>query len=167
MKYTRRFFYLAITLTVLLIAVGYLLEGLPWVSALVLALGILWSFCQWRKQHWFNHLALIALSGIVLAGVFLSVQVQLLLFGISLAMVAWDLGLFAARLQEYSESVLLITQERAHLFRLLQVFVLGIALAEAGLLIQIRITFGWGFLLALLGFWGLSNILKYFRRETD
>jgi hypothetical protein len=86
--------------------------------------------------------------------------------GLIAALSAWDLDHLTQRVKNASQVGERHDLEQRHLWRLLIVDGLGLLLAEAALHIRVRLDFGLALLLGLLSIVGLSQALRFLRRET-
>jgi hypothetical protein len=153
-------------LAALALAAGY--GPSRWGAALVIAaLGLLWLVGQRRRIEWLASPLLVILTGAAMLGMWWGAPKGLMLIGAVLALAAWDVDHFTQRLTsvEYGESVR--TLERSHILRLLSVTVLGLALGAIALVSQVRLGLGLVFLLGLLAILGLSQAVRFLRRESD
>lgn len=148
------------------LAMGYALDGVWQGALLIVALGFLWLFDQWRGGSWVASVGLVFFVGAAAAGLWLDLGDVWMLLGVVAALSAWDLDRFARR-QKNAERVENVQQlERRHLWRLLIVDGLGFLLAVVGLGLKIKVSFGVALLLVLLAVLGLSRVVGFLRRES-
>lgn len=158
---------ISIILAALLPATGYALGGLWIGAALSVALGGLWLAAQQRSWRGIEALGLVGFAALAGVGVLLGLAGPILLAGLVVALVAWDLDRFAQRLQKAGHVEAERELARAHLQRLLIVVGLGQLLAMVAGGIQIPLSFGWIAGLAVLAVLGLSRAIRALNREGD
>ncbi|MCH7663347.1 MAG: hypothetical protein IH859_05685 [Chloroflexi bacterium] len=167
MKTTQPALIFSIGLAGVSLSVGFLLVNSFSLAALATVLmGVWWigiSF-SWR---WLHGLELFAFWGLTVVGVLLEVGVIWLAFGLVAALAAWELGHFSRRMAAYPPSDDLEQIARRHHLRLLLVSITSIGLITAALGFQLRLPFGWAFVLALLALIGLSQAVGYLRRAGE
>jgi hypothetical protein len=147
------------------LAVGYALGGAWPGTLLILALGLLWLFDQWRGGGRVASVALVFFVGAAAVGLWLDLGDVWMLLGVVTALSAWDLDRFAQRQSNVRvENIQLL--ERRHLRRLLIVDGVGFLLAAVGLGLKIKVSFGAALLLVLLAVLGLSRAVGFLRRES-
>lgn len=152
----------------LTLALAYLL-GSIWTGAVPLVvLGLLWLLEQLKVAHagrvWSSLLLLLHLIAAAL-GIWLELNGPLLLGGVVLALIAWDLEHFVLRVQ--SAPPLPVHQKLAqqHLGRLLAVAATGLSLGLVALLVEIDLTFALALLFGLLLFLALAQVVTFLRRS--
>lgn len=166
------------------LAIGYGLHGQPIGTLIFIAFGVLWLVGQRYALRASAGLGLLGFSAGVLLGTLYGVSNGWMLVGITAALIAWDLQHF---IQHMHASVHVETDpadtaredtgghidaatralERAHLQRL--GLVSGAGLLLGGLALTIRLTLGFGVVLALglVAIFGLSRLIHYLRQESD
>jgi hypothetical protein len=146
---------------------GYALNGLWGGAVLALAIGLLWLVGQRYGKGWVASVALIVFAGMAGVGLQLRWGTGWALFGMVAALSAWDLGHFAQRLRFAGQVEDVCGLERQHLRRLLIVDGLGLLFASIALVIRVELGFGLALALGLLAVVGLSQALRFLRRESD
>ena len=162
-----RITYIVIFLTALIPAAGFALTG-AWPLALpCVALGALWLIGFARRLEGLGSFMLVAFIIAAGVGVNLSQSAIWAPPTVVLALAAWDLERFGARLRLADESRETRELERRHLWRLLAVSGLSLALAWAAmgsrLKLDMAVALGLGFLAIL----GLSQVIRSLARESD
>ena len=165
------------------LALGYGLNDQLLGILIFIALGLLWLVGQRYAAQVSAGLGLLGFTTGALLGAFYGVANGWVLVGITAALVAWDLHHFIqhARVAEptdadNTEANIAYTNfrsenmralERAHLQRL--ALVSGTGLLLGGLALTIRLTLGFGVVLALglVAIFGLSRLIRYLRQESD
>jgi hypothetical protein len=160
-------------LSVFFLALGFALSGLWAGTAAILAVGVLWLLGQLRPPgqpgalRWTSSAAFVMLVLGAAVAMLLSVGAAWPLLGLVAALVTWDLDQFARRMQAAGRVDDGPGLERRHVQRLLVVAAIGCLLAFAGLVLRLRLSFGWALLLAAVAMLGLSLIVGYMRRVGD
>ena len=163
---TRILTFSAITLATASMIVGYLLAGLPWVTAIILFLGILWIIAEIRGWRWPGSLILFLIF--IAAAVGIEVQVAPIwsIVAATLALAAWEFSYFYRTILNAScvrmEDVLIMRHNR----RVVVITIIGILLAWATTQVQINISFGIVLLLAIVSLLGLSRAVVFLRRSA-
>jgi hypothetical protein len=164
---TRKVLPVSTVLATGLLAVGFGLHDTWNRALLVLAAGALWLLGQRLGWRWVASTVLIFFVLMAILGIWLAVPGEWLLLGWVAALSAWDLEHFARNMADagYVEDAQGL--ERSHLRRLLIVDGLAVLLGELALRIKVKIGFGAVFVLALLAVLGLSQAIRFLRREGD
>jgi len=162
-----RITFVLIILTALIPAAGFVLTG-AWPLALpCVALGVLWLIGFARRLDGLGSFMLVAFIAAAGVGVNLSQSAIWAPPTVILALAAWDLERFGARLRLADESGETRELERRHLWRLLAVSGLSLVLAWAALGSRLKldmvVALGLGFLAIL----GLSQVIRSLARESD
>lgn len=158
---------IATILAALLPAIGYALGG-RWVGAVAsVALGGLWLAAQQRGWNGVEALGLVGFVSLAAVGVLLGLAAPMLLVGVVVALVAWDLDRFARRLRSAGHVEAERALVRAHLQRVLLAVGLGLLLSLVAGGIQIPLSFGWIVGLAVLAVLGLSRAVRALNREGE
>ncbi len=121
----------------------------------VLAVGAGWGAAHWLARPWLSPLAFVFLVGCAAAGLWRDVPAAWLVAGVAVALAAWDLDGFAARLARYEPRPDQTRLVKNRLGRLLGVIGPGIILGEAALIF--RLTLGLGVVAAV----GLSAFIIF------
>ncbi len=164
---TARLMLISTTLAASALTLGYALNGLWGGALLILALGILWLMGQRYGWGWMASVALVVFMGAAAIGLQLRWGVGWALLGMMAALSAWDLDHFAQRLARAGQAGQARELERQHLRRLLLVDGLGLLLAAIALGLQVKLDFGLACILGLLAIVGLSQAIRFLRRESD
>jgi hypothetical protein len=151
-----------------LISAGGLTASGAWPLALLcIAFGALWLLAHRRRWDAAASLCLLAFIGAAGVGVNLrggGIWAPLVMV---LALAAWDLGRFVARLSGAGASDDTHDLERRHLLRLAVVSGLGLALAWVALVARLKLDLAALLLLGLLAILGLSQLVRALARESD
>ena len=165
------------------LAIGYGLNDQLLGVLIFIALGLLWLVGQRYAVQASAGLGLLGFTTGALLGALYGVSSGWVLVGITAALVAWDLHHFIqhTRVAEPADadnpeaniayanfrSENMRALERAHLQRL--ALVSGSGLLLGGLALTIRLTLGFGVVLALglVAIFGLSRLIRYLRQESD
>jgi hypothetical protein len=162
-----RITFILIFLTALIPAAGFVLSG-AWPLALpCLALGALWLIGFARR--WVGLGSLMLLAFIIAAGVGVSLSQSAIWAPptVVLALAAWDLERFGARLRLADTSQETRELERRHLRRLFAVSGLSLALAWAAMGSRLKLDMAVALALGLLAILGLSQVIRSLARESD
>ena len=161
-----RFRFVSTLLAVAILAAGHAASDLRVETLLVLAVGLAWLIGQRRGWGWVASAALAASVGAAANGLQLWGGDIWAPVGLIAALSAWDLDHLTQRLMNASQVGERHDLERRHLWRLLVVDGLGLLLTEVALHIRVRLDFGLALLLGLLSIVGLSQAIRFLRRET-
>ena len=164
---TARLMLISTILAASTLGLGYALNGLWGGALLALAVGILWLIGQRYGGGWVAFMSLALFVGMAAAGLELRWGAGWTLLGIVAALSAWDLDHLAQRLRHAEQVREERRLERQHLWRLLSVDGLGLLFAAIALGIRIELGFGLALILGLLAVVGLSQALRFLRRESD
>ncbi len=163
----------SIGLSVFSLALGYALSDL-WAGVVaVSAAGGLWLLGQLRPPgqpgalSWISSVCLVVQAVAAAAAVLIGVWGGWSVIGLVAALVAWDLDQFAQRMGAAERVDDAPGQERRHIQRVLIVAGIGGLLGIAGLVLQVRLSFGLALLLAVLAMLGLTLIIGIMRRAGD
>ena len=137
-----------------------------WAAAVGLV-AVLWLLGYWRGLAWVASVGLVGLVVAAAAGLMLGLGAGWMVFGLVVALCAWDLHRLVLCLNSVEQVEGEAILERRHLQRLLLVAGLGSLLAALALEIEVRLTFLMALLLGLLAAWGLSRAVDFLRRESD
>jgi hypothetical protein len=148
------------------LGMGYIYRDL-WIWTLaIVALGLLWLFGLWRRWEWASSAGWILYTAGAAAGLLQGAGFGWMLFGLSMALIAWDLDAFGRRLQSAQRVERKEDLERRHLLRLAVVSAMGWLLAAIAIGARLELGFGVVLLLALLAAFGLSRTLALARRQS-
>jgi hypothetical protein len=143
---------------------GYFQSGLSLVAIGCFVIGLLWLFSQQRRWTWVASLAFFVFVGAAGVGVWIKLSPILMAFSVLGSLSAWDLDDFSRRLRGAAAEDDLRKLEKNHLLRLASLGTIGLALILAALLIHLRISFGWLFLLAFMVVLGVMQLADRLRR---
>jgi hypothetical protein len=148
-------------------ALAYGLAGL-WIGVgLLAALGLLCLVGQWRGWDWVLSVGLVLFVTAAAIGLWLNLPAGWMLVGMVAALSAWDLDRFARRLKRAGHVERARELERSHLWRLLVVDALGMAVAAVALGLRVEFGFGAALFLGLIAVLALSRAIGWLRRESD
>ena len=160
-----RLMWVGLLLAVALLALGHAWNG-AWTGALiVLAAGALWWVGQRLKWGWTASAGLVIFAGAAANGFYFPNGSDWALPSLIAALSAWDLAHFNRRLSVGLAETRAL--ERRHLRRVLLVDGLGLALAAAAWMVRVRLDFGLACVTGLIGIMGVSQIVRYLRRESE
>lgn len=149
------------------LAWGYYDGGYRHVAFGLLGFGLLWALAQWRRWTWSASLGLLAVTAAAAAGLWLELAAGWMVVGALGGLLAWDLSDFARRLRCAPPRRDMQTLEKVHLARLAILFVFGLLLATGAMLLQLRFTFEWALLLALVAALGITRLVAWLRRGGE
>jgi hypothetical protein len=162
-----RITYIVIFLTALISTAGFVLAG-AWPLALpCVALGVLWLIGFARRLEGLGSFMLVAFIVAAGVGVNLSQSAIWVPPVVILALAAWDLERFGARLRLADTSPETRELERRHLWRLLAVSGLSLALAWAAMGSRLKLGMAVALGLGFLAILGLSQVIRALARESD
>lgn len=144
----------------LALASAYALEPLWAGMALSLSLGLFSLTGQAAGWRWSASLALSGFVILAATGVVLRLAPVAMLLATTLALVAWDLLRFAARLSNVGLVANQPALARAHLRRLGLVAVPAMLLGALALAIRVSLNFGWALFLSFTILFVLSRLLR-------
>jgi len=150
---------------VALLAWDWALGGFALAAVLLATSGLLWIIAEtrhWRPAAYLGFFLVTLAAG---AGEWFRLPSGPLLLSVGLALAAWDLSDFSRRVVLASKEDDILGLERRHLARLGLVLGIGVGLSGAALnLHSLRFKFEFAALLALLGAWGLTQLILRLRR---
>lgn len=147
-------------------AIGYVLSGRSGGAVIFVLLGGGWWMGErWRAvppsvRRWLRAAGLVSFVGGAVNGLWLEVGAGWMLLGVLGALAAWDVMHVAARLRAVDQVIHREALERAHLRQLLLAEGFGGLFGAAGLLMRLDLRFGIALLLGLLGFVGISRLIR-------
>ena len=147
------------------LALGYARDGWGVPPLLILFLGAVWLFAQWRGRWHFSAMGLALAVFAAAVGLVLGFNTGWMFAGVLFSLAAWDLAGFRDRMQFASAGNDMPGMERRHLLRLGLLSVVGIILASLPVFVRWRFNFEWLILLALLAALGLSQLVLWFRQR--
>ena len=164
MKIIQRAFYFSLILTAAVFTAAFLAHGFPALSLIPFLITLFWALAEHRHWYWATTPAWIGLVLLLLLANSLKIHWVYLLLGILTGLTAWDISRWmrltgrAQRLEDESAIV------RTHLRRLGGVLLFGFLLSLLGINLQVKISFGWAFLLGLIPILALNRVVAYLRR---
>lgn len=162
---SRIFLIASIVVSSLCLAIGYWLGGLLAIALSVLLWGAFWLIAVRRGWSWFANIGLLETFSLAAAALWLKLPAVWMLAGALGSLLAWDLTAFTHRLQLGAPQDDLRILERNHLIWLGLLAGLGLLLSIAAAWIPLRLTLGWGLLLAALAGLGLLSLITWLLRE--
>ncbi len=154
-------------LATLALALGYAREARWEEWALIAGAGVLWLIGQQMTWRWMPAIGFAFFVSMAARGAWLHLQAALMLVAVVAAMTAWDLSEFQLRLPPTRPVGSTLDLERQHLWRLVLVDALGLALAALALEVRIDLGLGSALLLGVLVVVGLSQAVRFLRRQSD
>jgi len=162
----RRLAFLNIVLAYGVFSLGYTLQGYWYISVIFASLVAAWIIAAGRNWDWVPSGLFVLSTLAVGAGIYISVDIPWLIFGLLFTIFAWDLHALAHR---YDRAGMIIDESSLtfrHIRRLIIFEGLGLVLAFIALSSRIQVSFGWLVLLALVTFLGLSYGISYMIRKS-
>jgi hypothetical protein len=156
--------YLGAILSVVILVLEYFFQGMTYQTLALVVVGVVWVLGQIRWT-WIGSLGMVFVTIAALAGVFLGLPVLPMISAIMFAFIAWDLSDFNGRLKLAAKQDDVRNLERNHLLRLGLVLGAGWGVVLLTRIIRVRFTFEIAALLALLGVWGISQLVGKLRRN--
>jgi hypothetical protein len=145
---------------------GYVRAGLEMPSRWILIIGIIWLLSQWWHWTGFSSVILFVYVSFAAFGLILGLDFGWMLAGSVFALFAWDMSEFRRRLRFAAVDDDLPGMERRHIARLTLLVFGGLLLVTVALYIQVKFTFEWGMLLAVVTMLGLIQLINWFRRQN-
>jgi drug/metabolite transporter (DMT)-like permease len=146
-----------------LIALAYAMNEYYLLAVLPLILGVLWLLDHRLRWQHLASLVLVIFSMFCVLGYWLQLSMPVLVLAISAAVAAWDLDHFSRRIQAQPPVRAFDRMQKYHIKQLAFVIGIGIALAQAILLIQITLNFWVIFVLTLIVIISLTRVLVIIR----
>jgi hypothetical protein len=160
--------YLTFAMLILAMAsmvVGYIIAELPWVTAIILFLGILWIVAELRGWRWPGSLILFLLVISAAIGIVVQVDPIWSILATAFALATWELSYFNRTIQNAAW----VRMERLivdrHNRRVLVATLISVLLAWVTTQIQVDFGFGIALLLAIITLFGLSRAFVFLRRS--
>jgi len=148
----------------LALVAGYYQSGLSSVAIGCFVLGLLWLLSQRRNWYWVASPGLFIFVAAAGIGVWIGLNPILMAFSVLGSLLAWDLADFSRRIHAAAPEDDLRRLQEKHLVRLVSLGAVGLALILAALLMRLRISFGWIFLLTIAAVAGMMQLVKRLRR---
>jgi drug/metabolite transporter (DMT)-like permease len=146
-----------------LIALAYAMNQYYLLAVLPLILGVLWLLDHRLRWQHLASLVLVIFSMFCVLGYWLQLSMPVLVLALSAALAAWDLDHFFRRIQAQPPVRAFDRMHNYHIKQLAFVIGIGIALAQAILLIQITLNFWVIFVLSLIVIISLTRVLVIIR----
>jgi hypothetical protein len=143
---------------------GYSQSSLSPVAIGCFIMGLLWLLSQWRRWAWVASLGFLGFVCAAGVGVGIGLNPILMALGVLGSLLAWDLSDFSRRLGGAAPEDNLRMLENKHLVRLASLGAIGFVLMLAALVMQLRISFGWVFLLAIAAVAGMLQLVNRLHR---
>lgn len=125
--------------------------------------GVFWIYSERRGWHWVAPAGLFVFVTAAGAGLWIGLPPVLMALSVLGSLMAWDLAGFSRRLNDAAPEDDLRGLEKNHLVQLASLGVAGLVLILAALLIHLRISFGWMFLLVLAAIFGIMQMVRRYR----
>ena len=159
---TRSVLFASILLGTVSLAYGYVSAENTVLGAIILVLGIVWMYIQWRGSYRFSAagmtLGMLASAG----GLFVGAGSIWMFAGVTFSLIAWDLTDFINRLKSVSEISDVPSMERRHFSRLGILVVGATFLYAITVTVHMQIGLWWLILLALVIALGLVQLIWLF-----
>jgi hypothetical protein len=143
---------------------GYYPSSLSPVAIGGLVFGLLWLVSQWRDWSWAASLGFFAFILAAGIGVWIRLNPILMAFSVFASLLAWDLSDFSHRLRRAAPEDDVSILEKKHLVRLACLGIIGLALMLATLVMHVKISFEWIFLLTVAAVAGMMQLVNRIRR---
>ncbi len=137
----------------------------PW-AILIAAMGLFWHI-KGHRSLWVASLGLALFWSMAIFGLMQGFPKELMLLGVVMALAAWDLTFWGARLIEADRVDNENIMTSRHIGRLAVVLLTGLGLGLLALNIRLELAFWWLFLLGIAGVIALSRALGALQRESD
>jgi hypothetical protein len=143
---------------------GYIQLNLSAVAIGCFVIGSLWLLSLWRRWMWIASPGLFAF--VIAAGIGIWIGLSPILMACSVlgSLLAWDLDDFSRRLRGAAPDDDLRKLENKHLMRLASLGAIGLVLILAALVMHLRFSFGWVFLLTIAAVAGMMQLVKRLRQ---
>lgn len=149
------------------LAAGYALEG-GWNDArIVTAAGLVWLLVEQKRWAWPSSIAFVFFVAMAGRGLWLGIRPLPALISVVAVLSAWDLAYFRLRLQGVQATASQRMLERQHLSRLLLADGAATLLGVIALDLRIRLGVGSALLLGALAVAGLSQAIRFLRRNSE
>ncbi len=166
MKLVNTFFLVHLFIAVAALAVAFALGGSIVLALVVILTGGFWAYANQRDVHGLEFLILMALTMACVALFFwFSAPIWLPLVAMIAALGAWDLDYFLQRLKVASHDGISPRLGIEHLKRLGIAEGLGLLLGIVGMTMRAQISFWVAVGLALVTAIGLSQLVRYLRKQ--
>ncbi len=152
-----------ITSCAAILTFGLVQNGYPYQGVGLALLGAGWLIVQIRSATRFSRWAFLLFGLLSVAVVWAGVSFWYGLAGMVLALLAWDLGAFQARLQGPLDKDDIFKMEAVHLTRLVLVIGIGVAGAIISIQLRIKLSLGSALIFSLIGLWGMSALVYRLR----
>ena len=152
---------IGIVTSTILLGLGYtlFLEDYWQLVFAIVGLGVVWFIGEGKGWRGLPEAGLIIFIGLAALGLYLEKPAFLMLLGSIVALVTWDLSLFARRLAQAEWIENDVTVRRTHWQRLAMTAGLGLLLSGLALGVAIPMSFGVAIILGLLAVVGLSWVV--------
>jgi hypothetical protein len=148
----------------LALVAGYYPTDLYPVAIGCFVIGLLWLLSQWQAWAWVAPLGLFVFVSAAGIGVWIRMSPTLMAFSVLASLLAWDLSDFSRRLRSAAPEDDLRKIKSKHLVRLAGLGAIGLALSLAALVMHLRFSFEWVFLLTIATVAGMMQLVNRLRR---
>jgi hypothetical protein len=136
---------------------GYWRAGYEDTARWIVAFGILWLVCHWRKSRWVSSPAIFLALLLAAFGVWFKFNYGWMFSGAVFALVAWDLADFRQKIRFMPAREDIAGRTRRRILRISILILAGFALVSLFMLSRGQFTSDWGlFLLAVILFGSLQ-----------
>jgi hypothetical protein len=143
--------------------VGYTQSRLIPAAVGCFVIGLFWIYSERRGWHWVAPAGLFVFVIAAGAGVWIRLPPILMALSVLGSLMAWDLAGFSRRSKDAAPEDDLRSLEKSHLLQLASLGAAGLVLILAAMLINLRISFGWMFLLVLAAMFGIMQMVRRYR----
>jgi multisubunit Na+/H+ antiporter MnhF subunit len=166
-KLTRAIFYTSLTLGIAAQVVDYALRKwwIPLIPGIII--GLVWGLAAWKNRRGLNTLLFLCMVAWNALGFSGNENPLLPIISGTFLIAAWNAFDFLSRLRQYSVKAGNPTLERQYALRLVMISVVALSFGGAAILIRLQLRFELALLLVILGFIGLSQLVRYLVRSRD
>jgi hypothetical protein len=152
-------------LSVGLLAIGFFLAGLTWITLVLFLSGILWTIGLSFHWTWVSPLGLLSAYLAAAVGLLLSLSSILMITGATFALLAWDLAGFHDRLSLASPDDDTVPMEQRHLVRILALALAGVGLSALALSLHLKSPFEWLVILVFFMVWAIGKVVGWILKK--
>lgn len=165
MKLTLTIFYTSLTLAVTAQGIDYALREwwIPLIPGVIL--GLVWGLAAWKNRRGLNTLLFLCMVAWNSLGFSGNEKPLLSILSGTAFLVAWNVFDFLSRLRQYSTKAGNPSLERQYALRLVLISVVALSFGVATTLVRFQLRFELALLLVILGFIGLSQLVRYLVRS--
>jgi hypothetical protein len=143
--------------------VGYTQSRLFPVVVGCFVIGLFWIYSERRRWHWGAPAVFFVFVSAAGAGVWIGQPPILMALSVLGSLMAWDLAGFSRRSKGAAPEDNLRGLDKNHLIQLAGLGAVSLVFILASLLIHLRISFGWIFLLVLAAIFGIMQMVRRYR----